>query len=71
MNERSEVRHGWICWALGIVAGYLLCLVVNGCSPITHYNVRVTDTYGITETVHVDGGKPLSHQFNETPADTR
>ncbi len=71
MNESKEVRHGWICWALGIVAGYLLCLVVSGCGPIKHYNVQVTDTYGITETVHVDGGKAVTHQVNINHADTR
>lgn len=49
---------------IGTILGISLALLATGCSPITHVNVKVVP-YTITETVHVDGGKPLTHQLRQ------
>lgn len=48
--------------AEGIVIVLLLAVILTGCGPISHYNIAPS-SYTITETVHVDGGKPITHQL--------
>lgn len=41
----------------------LAILMMVGCSPITRYNVTLSE-YGITETYRNAKGKVVSHQLN-------
>lgn len=54
----------------GTILGISLALLVTGCGPISHYN-NVAVQYTITETVHVDGGKAVTHQLPEVSPCTR
>ena len=61
----SKTKDGITFFVAGTIFGISFALLVTGCSPISHYS-NAAVPYTITETVHVDGGKAVTHQLSDT-----
>jgi hypothetical protein len=64
----DATKNAVTLFGAGTIFGIAIVLLLTGCGPISHYS-NAAVPYTITETVHVDGGKAITHQLPNIPTD--